>query len=260
MFAVPKLPIGTEEPQKCFNSVFVDLSDTEMEAPDSAPKPMPDIGDGWYAPLAGEFAAPYFARLKAFLLEERARYPVFPKGPDIFAAFKRTPFHRVRVVILGQDPYHGPGQAHGLCFSVPAGVQPPPSLQNIFKELQRDLGMPAPPHGDLGRWAEQGVLLLNATLTVRAHTAGSHQGRGWETFTDAAIRSLSEEREGLIFLLWGRHAQNKETLIDAGRHYILKAPHPSPLSAHRGFIGCGHFSQVNELLQAQGQPPIDWTP
>jgi uracil-DNA glycosylase len=221
---------------------------------------MPDIGDGWHAPLAEEFAAPYFARLKAFLVEERARHTVFPKGPDIFAAFKRTPFDAVRVVILGQDPYHGPGQAHGLCFSVPAGVPPPPSLQNIFKELERGLGIAPPAHGDLGRWADQGVLLLNATLTVRAHTAGSHQGKGWETFTDAAIRALSEQRDGLIFLLWGRYAQNKEALIDGSRRYILKAPHPSPLSAHRGFIGCGHFGQVNELLQAQGHPPIDWNP
>lgn len=222
------------------------------------PKTIPDIGETWYTQLEEEFQSPYFAALKAFLVEDRARHPVFPKGGDIFAAFKRTPFDRVRVVLLGQDPYHGPGQAHGLCFSVPQGIPPPPSLQNIFAELERDLGMPRPMHGDLSSWADQGMLLLNATLTVRAHEAGSHQGKGWERFTDAAIRRLSERRNGLIFLLWGRSAQNKEALIDTTRHYILKAPHPSPLSAHRGFIGCGHFSTVNELLLAQGHAPIDW--
>jgi uracil-DNA glycosylase len=210
--------------------------------------------------LGSEFHAPYMTDLKRFLVNERAQHPVFPKGSEIFAAFKHTPFEEVRVVILGQDPYHGPGQAHGLCFSVPQGVAMPPSLQNIFHELKRDLGITRPTHGDLTRWARQGVLLLNATLTVRAHQAGSHQGRGWERLTDTAIKALSDRREGLIFLLWGRHAQQKESLIDGSRHYILKAPHPSPLSAHRGFIGCGHFRQVNELLLAQGHPPIDWNP
>lgn len=221
------------------------------------PPPRPDIGEGWYQRLQGEFASPWFAELKAFLVEERSRYAVYPKGGRIFHAFQRTPFDAVRVVILGQDPYHGPGQAHGLCFSVPQGVPPPPSLVNIFAEIERDLGIPRPGHGDLGRWADQGVLLLNATLTVRADQAGSHQGRGWERFTDAAISALARERKGLIFLLWGRSAQNKEALIGPD-HYVLKAPHPSPLSAYRGFIGCGHFGQVNELLAAQGQPPIDW--
>ncbi len=163
----------------------------------------------------------------------------------------------MRVVILGQDPYHGPGQAHGLCFSVPRGIPPPPSLVNIFTEIERDLGIPKPAHGDLSAWADQGVLLLNATLTVRAEQAGSHQGKGWERFTDAAIAALARERTGIIFLLWGRYAQNKERLI-GDHHYVLKAPHPSPLSAYRGFIGCGHFSQANELLAAQGLPPIDW--
>jgi uracil-DNA glycosylase len=221
---------------------------------------IPDIGSGWLPHLAAEFERPYFRELKAFLMAEREQHSVFPKGSDIFHAFKRTPFDNVRVVIIGQDPYHGPGQAHGLSFSVPPGVRPPPSLQNIFTELKRDLGIPAPSHGDLGRWADQGVLLLNATLTVRAEQAGSHQGKGWERFTDAAISALARERTGLIFLLWGRYAQAKEELIGTDRHYILKAPHPSPLSAHRGFIGCGHFGQVNELLAAQGQPPIDWNP
>ena len=217
----------------------------------------PDIGQGWYEHLREEFNSPRFAALKAFLVEERANHVVYPKGRDIFNAFQRTPFHAVRVVILGQDPYHGPGQAHGLCFSVPPGVPPPPSLQNIFAEIERDLGFPKPAHGDLSKWADQGVLLLNATLTVRADMAGSHQGRGWEHFTDAAIGALARERKGIVFLLWGRYAQNKEGLI-GDQHYVLKAPHPSPLSAHRGFIGCGHFGLANELLVAQGKTPIDW--
>lgn len=218
----------------------------------------PDIGEGWFEALRSEFEASYFADLKSFLMQERATHAVYPKGRDIFRAFNATPFEQVRVVILGQDPYHGPGQAHGLCFSVPDGVAFPPSLQNIFQELRRDLQLPQPESGDLSRWAAQGVLLLNATLTVRAAEAGSHQGKGWERFTDAAISALSRQREGLVFLLWGRYAQQKESLIDAERHYLLKAPHPSPLSAHRGFIGCGHFSQVNELLAAQGAAVIDW--
>ena len=218
----------------------------------------PDIGAGWHEALQAEFAAPYFAELKAFLVQQRVSHTVYPKGRDIFRAFNTTPFQDVRVVILGQDPYHGPGQAHGLCFSVPAGVPAPPSLLNMFAEIKRDLGIDPPAHGDLTAWAAQGVLLLNATLTVRANEAGSHQGRGWERFTDAAIQRLSEQHHGLVFLLWGRFAQQKETLIDAQRHYVLKAPHPSPLSAYRGFIGCGHFGQANELLAAQGKPTIDW--
>lgn len=217
----------------------------------------PDIGEGWFERLRKEFEAPYFSDLKTFLVNERQEHVVYPRGRDIFRAFQHTPFHEVRVVILGQDPYHGPGQAHGLCFSVPAGTPAPPSLLNIFQELQRDQGIPRPTHGDLTAWADQGVLLLNATLTVRAHEPGSHQGRGWERFTDAAISALARERAGLIFMLWGRYAMNKEPLI-GDRHYVLKAPHPSPLSAHRGFIGCGHFGQANELLAAQGQAPIDW--
>ena len=220
----------------------------------------PDIGEGWTGPMAPAFAAPSFAALKSFLVQERRQHQVFPKGKDIFSAFRLTPFDRVSVVILGQDPYHGPGQAHGLCFSVPDGVPPPPSLENIFKELERDFGKPRPVSGDLSGWAHQGVLLLNATLTVRAHTAGSHQNKGWEEFTDTAIRALATDREGIVFLLWGRYAQNKEALIDADRHYVLKAPHPSPLSAHRGFIGCGHFRTANSILVAQGKAPIAWLP
>lgn len=219
----------------------------------------PDIGPGWYEALKTEFGAPYFGELKAFLVQERAHHIVYPKARNIFAAFHATPFERVRVVLLGQDPYHGPGQAHGLCFSVPDGTPAPPSLQNMFAELERDLGIDRGPHVDLGPWARQGLLLLNATLTVRAGEAGSHQGRGWERFTDAVIRSISEHYAGVIFLLWGRYAQRKAQLIAAEKHYILQAPHPSPLSAHRGFIGCGHFSQVNELLEAQGRAPIDWS-
>ncbi|MCB0769221.1 MAG: uracil-DNA glycosylase [Flavobacteriales bacterium] len=219
----------------------------------------PDIGPGWYGPLEGAFRSAEFARLKAFLIAERAAHTVYPKGGDIFAAFHHTPFDKVRVVLLGQDPYHGPGQAHGLSFSVPPGVPPPPSLQNMFKELHRDLGLAVPQCGDLTKWAEQGVLLINATLTVRAGEAGSHQNKGWETFTDEVIQQVSARHTGIIFLLWGRFAQNKAALIDADRHYVLQAPHPSPLSAHRGFLGCGHFSKVNELLTAQGTRPIDWT-
>lgn len=230
----------------------------DMAATTENAAPRPDIGQGWYERLRDEFGSDRFARLKAFLVEERAKHTVYPKGRDIFNAFQRVPFDQVRVVILGQDPYHGQGQAHGLCFSVPKGVPPPPSLQNIFAEIQRDLGIPPPMHGDLTKWADQGVLLLNATLTVRAEQAGSHQGKGWEHFTDAAISALAHERKGVVFMLWGRFAQNKEGLI-GDHHYILKAPHPSPLSAHRGFIGCGHFGQANDLLAAQGQPPIDWS-
>lgn len=216
------------------------------------------IGEGWDEVLEPELEQPYFNTLKAFLVEERAHHPVYPKGSDIFAAFRSTPFEAVRVVLLGQDPYHGPGQAHGLCFSVPDGVPHPPSLRNILNELGNDPGIPYPRSGDLSPWARQGVLLLNATLTVRAHSPASHQGKGWETFTDRAIMALSERRSGLVFLLWGAHAQRKTTLIDHVRHYVLTAPHPSPLSAHRGFLGCGHFGQTNDILAAQGVEPIDW--
>lgn len=219
---------------------------------------MPDIDPGWAQQLHAEFHAPYFAALKDFLVQERAHHPVYPKGADILRAFQLTPFHQVRVVILGQDPYHGPGQAHGLCFSVPEGIPAPPSLRNIIKEIQRDIGPFAPHGGNLEPWARQGVLLLNATLTVRGGEAGSHQGRGWERFTDAAIGHLARERNGIVFLLWGRHAQAKQALIGKGKHHVLLAPHPSPLSAHRGFLGCGHFGKTNLILAAQGATPIDW--
>lgn len=215
---------------------------------------------GWNHVLSQEFEQDYMKSLKAFLLEEKqAGRIVFPKNADIFNAFNHTPFEDVKVVILGQDPYHGPGQAHGLAFSVQKGVSIPPSLRNIYKELETDLpGYKRPEHGSLMEWADRGVLLLNSTLTVRAHEAGSHQGKGWERFTDQAIRTLSEQREGLIFLLWGKFAQNKGDLIDKTRHSILKAAHPSPFSAHTGFLGCRHFSQTNSLLAERGLEPIDW--
>jgi uracil-DNA glycosylase len=218
----------------------------------------PQIEEGWKEILAEEFRSEYFQLLKNFLVEEKKLHKVYPPGPNIFTAFNETPFSSVRVVILGQDPYHGKGQAHGLCFSVQNGVKPPPSLVNIFKEINSDLGIAPPNHGNLISWARQGVLLLNATLTVRANQAGSHQNKGWETFTNAAIQKLSEKKNGLVFLLWGNYACAKETLIDASRHHILKAPHPSPFSVSRGFFGCRHFSKTNQLLREAGLPEIDW--
>lgn len=220
----------------------------------------PKIDPQWKSVLINEFQHEYFAQLKAFLLNEKRRYTVYPPGNQIFEAFNSTPFEQVKVVILGQDPYHGPGQAHGLCFSVQHGVPIPPSLRNIYKELQADLGISPPPHGHLARWAEQGALLLNATLTVRAGCAGSHQNQGWERFTDAAIAALSAHRQHLVFMLWGSYAQSKTALIDARRHLVLSSPHPSPLSASRGFFGCKHFSQANAYLQQHGIAPIDWQP
>lgn len=220
----------------------------------------PKIDSSWLQVLRPQFEAPYFAQLKSFLVAERQQYECYPKGKDIFAAFDHTPFDKVKVVIIGQDPYHEPGQAHGLCFSVPQGVLVPPSLVNIIKEINSDLGTAIPTtSGNLVGWADQGVLLLNATLTVRAHQAGSHQRRGWETFTDAAIMALSQYRSGIVFLLWGSFAINKAQLIDRTKHLILTAPHPSPLSAYRGFFGCRHFSQANAFLLQQGIEPIDWT-
>jgi uracil-DNA glycosylase len=219
----------------------------------------PVIEESWGQILDNEFNKPYFFELKQFLVAEKQRYRVFPPGPAIFNAFNNTPFSAVKVVLLGRDPYHGYGQAHGLCFSVPRGVPNPPSLVNIFKEIRSDLGIPPPAHGDLTKWAIQGVLLLNATLTVRENQAGSHQGKGWETFTDAAIRALSEVREGLIFILWGNYAISKRDLIDQSKHFILTAPHPSPLSASRGFFGCNHFSRTNNLLEQMGKVPVDWS-
>ncbi|OZB61637.1 MAG: uracil-DNA glycosylase [Lysobacterales bacterium 14-68-21] len=215
---------------------------------------------GWKARIGDYLERPDMQALAAFLrAEKRAGKVIYPPGPEIFAAFDHTPFDAVRVVILGQDPYHGPGQAHGLCFSVRPGVRIPPSLDNIFKEISRDLGLPRPDHGCLTPWADRGVLLLNAVLTVEQGLAGSHQGKGWEGFTDAAIEALNRDREGLVFLLWGSYAQRKGRLIDSRRHCVLTSVHPSPLSAHRGFIGCGHFSKANAWLERHGQAPIDWS-
>ncbi len=220
----------------------------------------PIIEPSWKEALKAEFEKPYFKELKKFIVDEiKSGHTIYPPGPFIFAAFDKTPFDNVKVVILGQDPYHGPKQAHGLSFSVPQGVHPPPSLGNIFKELQSDLGIPIPQTGNLNTWAQQGVLLLNATLTVRANQAGSHQRKGWEEFTDVVIRTLSEKKEDLIFLLWGRYAQSKELLIDSSRHTILKAAHPSPLSAYNGFFGCKHFSKTNMILQKQKGKKINWS-
>jgi len=218
----------------------------------------PDIEPGWGIALKDEFSTAYFTQLKEFLIEEKNKFKVYPPGGKIFAAFNYTPFQEVRVVILGQDPYHGPGQAHGLCFSVPDGVTKPPSLQNIFKELNSDLEIPIASSGNLEKWAKQGVLLLNATLTVRSHQAGSHQNRGWETFTDTAISKLSNKREHLVFLLWGNYAMAKESMIDSSRHLILKSAHPSPFSASRGFFGNRHFSKTNAYLKDHGIQEIDW--
>ncbi len=213
----------------------------------------------WLALLEPEFQQPYMQQLRAFLVEERENKKViYPPGSQWFAAFNYTPFDKVKVVILGQDPYHGPNQAHGLCFSVQQGVAIPPSLQNIYQELQSDLDIPFAPHGCLTHWAEQGVLLLNATLTVERGRAGAHQGKGWETFTDKAVELLNRQRENLVFMLWGSYAQKKGAFIDGQKHCILKAPHPSPLSAHRGFLGCRHFSRANDYLASTGQTPIAW--
>lgn len=217
------------------------------------------LHESWRVPLAGEFASPTMAALKQFLTAEKAAgKPIFPKGSEWFRALDLTPLDSVRVVILGQDPYHGPGQAHGLAFSVKPGVRVPPSLQNIYRELQADLGIPPARHGFLEHWARQGVLLLNASLTVEQGQAASHQGRGWERFTDAVIRLVAERERSCAFLLWGSHAQKKAAFVDGSRHLVLKAPHPSPLSAHNGFFGCRHFSRTNQWLEAQGLPPIDW--
>ena len=221
-------------------------------------KTTPQIEHEWLEVLQPEFEKSYFSELKSFLLEEKRTYKVFPPGNRIFAAFDHTPFSKVKVVILGQDPYHNDGQAHGLCFSVPDGVAIPPSLINIYKELNSDLGIQIPRSGNLEKWADQGVLLLNAMLTVRAYQAGSHQKRGWENFTDEVIRQLSARHSGLVFILWGSYAQAKESMIDTSKHHILKAVHPSPLSVYRGFFGCRHFSKTNELLIEAGKEPIDW--
>lgn len=216
------------------------------------------IDQSWKNELDAEFEKDYFRDLTAFVRQEYADSLIFPPGNRIFAAFDATPFDEVKVVILGQDPYHGPNQANGLCFSVNDGIQFPPSLLNIFKEIKDDIGTEIPQSGDLSRWARQGVLLLNATLTVRAHSAGSHQGKGWETFTDQAIFRLAERREHIVFMLWGAYAIRKGAFIDRSRHLVLTSPHPSPLSAHRGFFGNHHFSQANAYLAAHGKTPIAW--
>ena len=216
------------------------------------------IEQSWKEVLQSEFNKPYFSTLTAFVRNEYQHYTVYPPGRLIFNAFNNCPFNEVKVVLIGQDPYHEPGQAHGLCFSVNDGVPPPPSLVNIFKELHTDLGRPIPSSGNLTRWALQGVLLLNATLTVREHQAGSHQKHGWEQFTDAVISLLNRKRENLVFLLWGSYAQGKAQLIDSSRHCILRSAHPSPLSAYRGFFGNHHFSLTNDYLIKHGKRPIDW--
>lgn len=222
-------------------------------------KVKPKIEQSWNSLLSDEFQSEYFSTLRGFLQAEKETQTIYPPGSLIFNAFNQTPVDKVKAVILGQDPYHGPDQAHGLCFSVNDGIRFPPSLKNIFKELATDIGMAEPGSGNLTKWADEGVLLLNATLTVRKSNAGSHQGKGWEQFTDAAIRKLSCERQTLVFLLWGRFAQNKESLINKENgHLILKAPHPSPFSAHTGFLGCKHFSKTNEFLASNGIDPIDW--
>jgi uracil-DNA glycosylase len=218
-----------------------------------------NIETHWKKILKNEFQKPYFHNLVSFVKDEYQQYSCYPKGSDIFNAFHLTPFPEVKVVILGQDPYHGPNQAHGLCFSVLDGTPKPPSLENIFKALNQDLGRPIPLSGNLTHWAKQGVLLLNATLTVRAHEAGSHQGQGWETFTNAVISHLSEERENIVFMLWGGYAKRKSTLIDKTKHLVLTSGHPSPLSANRGYwFGHKHFSEANAFLESNGKKGIDW--
>jgi len=218
------------------------------------------LEESWKEVLEDEFEKDYMKTLKDFLQKEKeSGHSIYPPGSLIFNAFNHTPFDKVKVVILGQDPYHGKDQAHGLSFSVKKGISPPPSLKNIYKELEKDIpGFNIPAHGELTKWADQGVLLLNASLTVRAHEPGSHQNKGWEKFTDHAIHELSEKRTGIIFLLWGKFAQSKSELIDPGKHYILKAAHPSPYSADSGFFGCGHFSKANKILEENGKVPIDW--
>ena len=216
------------------------------------------IEPGWKNALSQEWDEPYFAQLTSFVASRYRQTAVYPPGSLIFAAFDSCPFDKVKVVILGQDPYHGPGQANGLCFSVNPGVIFPPSLRNIFKEIHDDTGAPIPENGDLSRWARQGVFLLNATLTVEAHQAGSHQGKGWETFTDHVIATLSEKREHLVFILWGSYAKSKASLIDQSKHLVLTSVHPSPLSAHHGFFGNHHFSSANAYLEAHGIEPINW--
>lgn len=231
------------------------MTQTEIETSQTTIK----LHESWKPHLAAEFERATMKTLKNFLVQEiKKGKKIFPTGDRYFAALDRTPFEKVRVVILGQDPYHGAGQAHGLCFSVPVGVRPPPSLLNIFKELKADVGVSAPNHGNLEAWADQGVLLLNAVLTVEEGKAASHQGRGWEQFTDAIIRKINDEREGVAFILWGSYAQKKAAFVDRKKHFVLESVHPSPLSAHRGFLGSKPFSKVNSYLRSRGQPEINW--
>lgn len=218
----------------------------------------PQLPESWLAHLEPEFSQPYMQELRSFLVEEKRQHRVYPPGPEIFSAFWLTPFERVRVVVLGQDPYIYPGQAHGLCFSVRKGVKIPPSLENIYRELMDDVGISRPGHGELTRWAEQGVLLLNASLTVRHGKPNSHRDRGWERFTDRVVQVLDQEREGLVFLLWGSAARRKAERVDRRRHLVLSCAHPSPRSADRGFFGCRHFSRTNQHLAQRGEAPIDW--
>ena len=216
------------------------------------------IAQDWKEVLNEEFSKPYFEELVDFVKAEYAAGTVYPAGGNIFRAFDKCPFDKIKVVVIGQDPYHGPGQANGLCFSVGRGVQFPPSLQNIFKEVQSDIGTPIPESGELDRWAEQGVLLLNAVLTVRAHQAASHAGHGWERFTDAVVRAIAERKDHVVYMLWGSYAQKKGAIANPSNNLILKAVHPSPLSAYRGFFGCKHFSEANRYLESVGKTPIEW--
>lgn len=220
----------------------------------------PQIEESWLEALKEEFSSEYFISLKDFLKEEKKNYTIFPPGNEMFTAFNLCPLSLVKVVIIGQDPYHGPGQAHGLSFSVPHGIAIPPSLRNIYKEINNDLGIPIPKTGNLEKWAEQGVLMLNTILSVRAAEAASHHGKGWETFTNKVIKTVSDLRAGVIFVLWGKYAQDKQYLINTNKHFILKSVHPSPLSASRGFLGCGHFSKINQILKENGIEEIDWNP
>lgn len=216
------------------------------------------IAESWKNLLADEFEKPYFAQLVSFVHSEYATHRIFPRGSNIFRAFDKCPFDKLKVVIIGQDPYHGEGQANGLCFSVNPGVPFPPSLQNIFQEVSNDTGAPIPADGDLDRWAEQGVLLLNSVLTVRAHQAASHAGHGWEQFTDAVVQAIDRNKQNIVYMLWGSYAQRKGAIADPARNCILKAVHPSPLSAYRGFLGCRHFSRANDYLRSVGKEPIVW--
>lgn len=232
---------------------------SENLMPSMSPANDVKLTTSWKSRIGGEFQKDYMVHLRAFLKQEYAKgKTIYPRGSQIFHALDATPFEKVKVVILGQDPYHGPGQAHGLCFSVPKGVPAPPSLVNIFKELHSDLGLPIPKSGNLEHWADQGVLLLNSVLTVEAGKAASHQGKGWEIFTDVIIQKLATEREGLVFVLWGSYAQKKAAFVDRKKHLVLESVHPSPLSAHRGFLGSKPFSKINKYLEKNGEKPIDW--